>query len=238
MKLADMTIPIHERFHAFQGEGDHMGSSAFFLRTFGCPLHCPWCDSAGTWHKDYVPEKVERLSFEIISNEVEDACPDFVVITGGEPAVQKNLPALCEYLKTLPMLPVHIETSGAFDFDTTHVDWITLSPKISKLPTKEMLHQASELKFIVDSPTAIDEWLATVEKIAPGVTDTGISVWLHPEWSKREDPQILDYIATWVKEHGSPFRAGWQIHKNYRVDSLDPRSRGLAPLGGNPQLGY
>ena len=54
-------IPIHEVFYAFQGEGVHMGKSAFFIRTFGCPLHCPWCDSAGTWHKDFIPKQIDKI---------------------------------------------------------------------------------------------------------------------------------------------------------------------------------
>jgi asparagine synthase (glutamine-hydrolysing) len=59
-------LPIYETFHAWQGEGTHLGRSAFFIRTFGCPVHCPWCDSAGTWHPDYIPDKVDRLSVDLL----------------------------------------------------------------------------------------------------------------------------------------------------------------------------
>ena len=48
-------LSIHERFFSIQGEGVHMGRSAFFIRTLGCPVKCPWCDSAGTWHPGFKP---------------------------------------------------------------------------------------------------------------------------------------------------------------------------------------
>src|SRR5690606_10755697 len=55
---AAVRYPVHEQFHTWQGEGVHMGRSAYFIRTFGCPVKCPWCDSAGTWHPDHIPAKV------------------------------------------------------------------------------------------------------------------------------------------------------------------------------------
>ena len=63
-----MEYPVHETFHSWQGEGDHSGKSAFFVRLYGCPVHCPWCDSAGTWHPDYVPEKVDRIDAAMIAD--------------------------------------------------------------------------------------------------------------------------------------------------------------------------
>ncbi|MGB0258103.1 MAG: organic radical-activating protein, partial [Coraliomargarita sp.] len=49
---------------------------------------------------------------------------------------------------------------------------------------------------------------------------------------------VLDAITEWIKEHGAPFRAGWQQHKNYAADLRDTRSAPAAPLGGNPEKGY
>ena len=34
-------LPIYEQFFTWQGEGIHQGRSAYFIRTFGCPVHCP-----------------------------------------------------------------------------------------------------------------------------------------------------------------------------------------------------
>ena len=78
-------LPVYERFHAWQGEGAHMGKSAFFIRLHGCPVHCPWCDSAGTWHPDHVPDSIDRIEpIDLAEEALQSGC-EIVVITGGEP---------------------------------------------------------------------------------------------------------------------------------------------------------
>ena len=221
-------LPIHEQFYTFQGEGVHAGKAAYFIRTFGCPVHCPWCDSAGTWHPDYIPEKIVRWSPEDLVAEVAKSKAEFVVVTGGEPAIH-DLAPLVEALHAIGM-KVHLETSGAFvikgDFD-----WITLSPKRWKLPLAVNIDRADEFKIIVDQDGAIVEYTEVLGK-------TDKPVWLHPEWSKHSDTETLDAITEWVKAHGAPFRAGWQMHKHYAADLKDARSAKPAPLGGDPELGY
>lgn len=216
-------LPIYEIFHTWQGEGLHMGRSAFFIRTFGCPVHCPWCDSAGTWHPDHVPEKIERHQVEELADAAAEARPDFVVITGGEPAIH-DLRPLTEALAARD-LPAHIETSGAFPLRGDFA-WVTVSPKIWKAPLPEMLRRADELKLIIDSVDAVDYWLP---RILPEIRAE--HVWLHPEWSVARDPAVLREITTAVKEHGAPLRAGYQLHKLYAADAMDPRAK----QEGNPR---
>lgn len=221
-------LPIHEQFYSFQGEGTHAGKAAYFIRTFGCPVHCPWCDSAGTWHPKYVPDKVQRVALDALASAAAVTQAEFVVVTGGEPAIH-DLTPLVDALHELG-LKAHLETSGAFPI-RGDFDWITLSPKRWKLPLAANLDMASEFKIIVDSPTAILEYTHSLRHHAR-------PTWLHPEWSRREDPSLLRTISEWVKNHGSPYRAGWQIHKPYGADLLDPGSAKATPLGGNPSLGF
>jgi 7-carboxy-7-deazaguanine synthase len=231
-------LPIHERFYAFQGEGDHMGRSAFFIRTFGCPVHCPWCDSAGTWHKDYVPKEIDKFTPEQLVDEVREANPAFAVFTGGEPTVHKQLPLFAQSIRDIGY-PVHLETCGGFDFSTEAFDWITVSPKREQLPTEHNLTAASELKLIIDHPNAVDEWTATLNQIAPNWNAQKRSIWLHPEWSQRDNPAVLNAISKAIKnDEYNNFRAGYQLHKLYQVDALDKKTKPLAPLGGNLQNGY
>ncbi|MGK0176927.1 MAG: 7-carboxy-7-deazaguanine synthase, partial [Lentimonas sp.] len=129
-----MKLPIHERFYSFQGEGVHAGRAAYFIRTFGCPVHCPWCDSAGTWHPDYIPKKIARFEPEELAAEAAKTAAEFTVITGGEPTIH-DLTNLTEELHAVGQ-KVHLETSGAFAIKGTF-DWITLSPKRWKLPLAE-----------------------------------------------------------------------------------------------------
>ncbi|NBB78263.1 MAG: 4Fe-4S cluster-binding domain-containing protein [Verrucomicrobia bacterium] len=248
-------LPIHEQFYTFQGEGLHAGRAAYFIRTFGCPVHCPWCDSAGTWHPDHIPKKVERWAVKDLVTAVMKTKAEFVVVTGGEPAIH-DLTPLVDALDTVEC-PVHLETSGAFPI-RGDFDWITLSPKRWKLPLAVNLERANEFKIIVDREGAIEEYVTAMQDIAaaggrhPGSepnrpSDAGASklarhenspIWLHPEWSLRSDSATLDTITEWVKAHGAPYRAGWQMHKHYAADLKDARSAPPAPLGGDLKKGF
>ena len=229
-----MKLPIHELFYSFQGEGVHTGRAAYFIRTFGCPVHCPWCDSAGTWHPDYIPAKVDRLTPEKLAVEATKTNAEFTVITGGEPAIH-DLTDLADALHAVGQ-KVHLETSGAFPIKG-NIDWITLSPKRWKLPLADNIDRAHEFKLIIDRPEAIEEYVAVLNESGAKIEAESI-VWLHPEWSQHKDPEILNCITEWIKTHGSPYRAGWQLHKNYAADLLDQRSAPPAPLGGIPEKGY
>lgn len=221
--------PVHEYFHSWQGEGAHCGRSAFFIRLFGCPLKCSWCDSAGTWHPDYIPEKVERYNADELAKLAKASKAEFVVVTGGEPTIH-DLRELTTAVHA-EGFPVHLETSGSFEIKGDF-DWITLSPKWQKLPLRDSLAKASELKLIVEDGESIGKWIQELEGFLDRPT------WLHPEWSAVKNPEVLKSITEAVKTHGAPFRAGYQIHKLYQADLMDENSKDAAPLGGNPDLGY
>ncbi len=225
-------LPVQERFASFQGEGIHMGRSAFFIRTYGCPVRCPWCDSAGTWHPDFPPGKSLRVPVEDLVVEARQSGAEFIVLTGGEPCIHEGgVRALSEQAR-LAGIRLHVETCGAFALPPKWFDWITVSPKQAALPVEEMLAAAHELKIIVEDSGSVEHWMSYI-KAAPGVP-----VWLHPEWTKRADPAVLSYIVAEVKTRGGRFRAGYQLHKLYRCDALDSRSSPPVPLGGDPAKGF
>ena len=219
-------LPIYETFYSWQGEGCHMGKSAFFIRLFGCPIKCPWCDSAGTWHPDFVPDSVDKLSIEDLVAQAKEHNPSMVVITGGEPCIH-DLSDLTDSLHESG-LRVHLETAGAHTIRGAF-DWITLSPKEWKHPAPENLELASEFKVIVDKPETINFW---EKKIGSQYSDR--PVWLNPEWSKRNDPEILGRINAAVKKGKYAYRAGYQMHKLYQVDEEDSRSKPVIDLSLPP----
>jgi 7-carboxy-7-deazaguanine synthase len=229
-----MKYPVYEHFYTFQGEGVHLGAAAYFVRLYGCPQACPWCDSAGTWHADYRPAQVQMLEAQQIADLVAAGSPDgaFVVITGGEP-IMFDLEPLTTALHALGRR-VHLETSGNRAL-RGEIDWLTLSPKpFGEHPLPSVVAQASEVKIIVHDPHDLEDGLRTLT----GLRDDAV-IWLHPEWSKarERDPQILGLITEAVKRNPR-YRAGFQMHKMYRADELDPNSvKTLIPLGGNPTLG-
>jgi organic radical activating enzyme len=230
-----MRYPVYERFYTWQGEGVHLGRAAYFIRLYGCPQACPWCDSAGTWHKDFRPEGVTLMSAEDLAGAVRAESPDgaFVVVTGGEP-ILFDLAPLVDTLHALGRR-VHIETSGIAPL-RGDLNWVTLSPKpFGQWPLPEVVARADEVKLIVHEPGDIRAGLETLA----GLREDAV-VWLHPEWSRarERDAGVLNAITHAVKEDPR-LRAGYQMHKLYRADDLDAQSdKRLIPLGGNPGLGY
>ena len=223
-------IPIYETFYSWQGEGIHFGRSAFFIRTFGCPVHCTWCDSAGTWHPDYIPEKIQKKSAEELVATAKQTNCDFVVVTGGEPAIH-DLSPLTSLLKE-QSIPCHIETSGGFELKGDF-QWVTLSPKREKLPLDETLKSANEIKVIVDGEGAIDEWHAYLN-----AHQVQIPIWLNIEWSQRDNKKLKEQITNFIKSEGTPYRVGYQFHKLFKADEMDSNSMNPVPLGGDLNLGY
>jgi len=229
--LAAPSLPVHEQFLSWQGEGAHLGRSAYFVRLYGCPLQCPWCDSAGTWHPGYLPSDIARESPASIAQRAADSGAELVVVTGGEPTIH-DLADLANAL-SLRGLAAHLETSGSFGI-RGRFDWVTLSPKWARLPLPENLERASELKLIVEDANSVEKW---IQFLGPALSEER-PVWLQPEWSQRSNREVLDAISRTVRERGAPFRAGYQVHKLYRADDLDRRVHAPIPLGGDPSKGY
>lgn len=202
------------------------------------------CDSAGTWHPDYVPKEITKWTDEDLAQSAAESGMGMVVITGGEPCIHDLYP-LTEILWDLK-IQTHLETSGAFPI-SGHWNHITLSPKDLTVGSKpallESYMKADELKIIVDNPDVPDKWCTKISQLGTFVLEQGPwrrkhNVWLHPEWSQRENPEILKAITDAVKTYPDMFRAGWQLHKLYRVDAMDSRSQQPVPLGGDPAKGF
>ena len=119
-----MDIRYSELFHSIQGEGKFTGTPSVFFRTSFCNLRCGWCDTPYTSH---LPEnKLISISDAIIK-----ICKyetEHVVITGGEPFVQKqSLEKLCEGLVSAGKF-ITIETNGTI-YHPVKADLISCSPK-------------------------------------------------------------------------------------------------------------
>jgi organic radical activating enzyme len=76
-------LPVMERFYTLQGEGYHTGRAAHFVRVAGCDVGCVWCDVNESWEV----ENHTTLKIHELINEIKSTATNFVVITGGEPAM-------------------------------------------------------------------------------------------------------------------------------------------------------
>jgi 7-carboxy-7-deazaguanine synthase len=196
-------LPIMERFYTVQGEGSFAGAPAYFIRIAGCDVGCVWCDVKESWPADKHP----LISVDDLVEDVKKSGAPICVITGGEPAMY-NLEALTIGLKKYG-IRTHVETSGAHELTGTW-DWVTFSPKKFKAPVDSIYPLANELKVVVFHKSDI-EW-------AQGHADRvnhQCSLYLQPEWEKREDMQTL--ILDYIRQH-TQWRISVQTHKYLGVD--------------------
>ena len=195
-------LPIMEQFYTIQGEGQHSGRAAYFIRIAGCDVGCVWCDVKESWDSAIHPlVKISDLVKAVKENNA-----DFVVITGGEPAMY-DLTTLVNELKKHE-IEVAIETSGCYEL-AGNVDWYCFSPKKFKSPCGEAYAKACELKIIIFHPSDL-LWAEThASKV-----NADCVLFLQPEWSKQDTilPQIIDYVKSNQK-----WRISLQTHKFMQI---------------------
>lgn len=118
-----------------QGEGLLAGTPSVFIRTSGCNLSCVWKSFDNTLSKCDTPhtsidlEKPSKVSLEDLVDRVKEKKCDHVVISGGEPYMQRELPNLVSLLSDSGY-HVTIETNGTI-YKETRANLISISPKLS-----------------------------------------------------------------------------------------------------------
>lgn len=77
-----------------QGEGSDIGKPCFFIRTHGCPVMCPGCDTAFTWNgTEEGQETTTKALIEKVLDELQHYPHHGVVLSGGEPLLKWRDPA-------------------------------------------------------------------------------------------------------------------------------------------------
>ena len=201
--MLEIKLPIHETFQStVQGEGYWTGSLVDFIRLSGCPVGCPWCDTGYSDGGAKLPRtyrSIHELLAEIKSPRV--------VITGGEPFIQKHLPELVQALLAEGK-KVSIETSGAFWQEVSPAAWITLSPKEHVNPKypvqKQFWSRTNEVKIVIETGTEVDFYQEHLS------AKSSLPVYLQPEWnnSAKTIPLILQLL-----QQKPQYRLSLQIHK-------------------------
>ncbi len=124
-----------------QGEGLLAGVPSLFIRLSGCNLQCMWrmdnnefsgCDTA---YASFHAKETIKYETEEIVNIVKHNLGNIrhVVITGGEPMLQKDgVAELCKGLNQIPDMHITMETNGTIcDRDAVeNIDLFSLSPKL------------------------------------------------------------------------------------------------------------
>lgn len=148
---------ISEIFFSLQGEGELTGVPSVFVRTSGCNLRCNWCD---TPYASWSPEGT-TMSVDAIVAEVKKHPARHVVLTGGEPMIAKELPALAAALKQLGY-HLTIETAATVAPAGIACDLASLSPKLANSLPDERLPASWREKHAALrwQPDVVKAWLA------------------------------------------------------------------------------
>lgn len=172
---------VTSMFLTLQGEGPYRGEPAFFIRFSKCQLACSFCDTFfddGDW-----------LSFDEIEKEIYKTVSDFygndnistmdlgLVITGGEPMLQKNIVPFLQRMNPI-FKWTQIESNGLIFQNIPRATTLVVSPKCLEKngeavrylsPNEKVLKKADCLKFVMcadpNSPySSIPDWAFTWHK--------------------------------------------------------------------------
>ena len=107
-----MVYKVVETFISINGEGQHAGELALFIRFAGCNLNCNYCDTRWANQPDVVYQEMTETEIKAL---VTDSGVRNVTLTGGEPLLQPGMYQLLEIVGSLPDIRIEIETNGSVD---------------------------------------------------------------------------------------------------------------------------
>jgi 7-carboxy-7-deazaguanine synthase len=209
---------ITEIYSSIQGETQYAGLPCTLVRTTGCDLRCGYCDSAFAFHGG------KDMTVPQIVAEVEALGAPLVLLTGGEPMLQREIGALAEALLGRGY-QVMIETSGSQPLDglpagvARIVDVKTPGSGESarmRWSVLEGLGRRDAVKFVL-CDEADYRWAVEVIR-SRGLAERS-EVLLSPEHG-RLDPRAL---VGWMLRDRLPARLNLQLHKYI----WDPEARGV-----------
>ena len=117
-----------------------------FARFAGCNLACPWCDT------DVRPRF--ELALEDLVREIAGFRAKSVILTGGEPTLVKEMPALVAALKAKGYW-IAVETNGTNAPEWLgDIDYVACSPKV-EYADRIVLARADEVRVVASSANVL-----------------------------------------------------------------------------------
>jgi len=213
---------ISETFTSIQGEGLLAGVPSHFIRTSGCNMRCLWCDTPYTsWEPEGERRQVGELVDEAVASGVRH-----VVVTGGEPLLQREIGVLTGGLAEAGLY-ITVESAGTVD-PPFQCDLLSLSPKtansdpsdrhrdrhrrlrLDQAPTVRLLKRFPEhqLKFVVEGAEDMPEILEMLARL--GEVEPARVLLMAQARTIEEMAERAPVIATLCLEHG--FRYTPRLH--------------------------
>jgi len=190
-------IGIAKIFESFQGEGIHAGEYTLFIRTSGCSVGCPQCDT------DY--RRTGWLDIDAVSRQMETFGGKYLWVTGGEPTDWPDINVLAELAHKHGLTPI-MATSGVRFVNGLWEKYC--SPHKAKLPCLTWYDQINLVPGLnglskESCVEYIQEWHYKVAYVTPLYGDS----------------QSLTVCKELVKEFAKKnVRLGHQSHKVWEVE--------------------
>ena len=227
---ASRTLPVAERFVSVNGEGRAAGKLAAFIRFTGCNLACSYCDTMWA-NAPVAADRAERVPVADLVAWTRETRVECITLTGGEPALQPELPCLVRALLAEPGplgrgLRVEIETNGAADLRelaqlreacaslpgslTFTVDWKLPASGMEDRMLREnfaLLDARDTVKFVCGGEGDLARMLEVSRELG---LPNRVPVYLSPVFGRLNPARIVDFMQennlTWAT-------AQLQLHK-------------------------
>jgi 7-carboxy-7-deazaguanine synthase len=218
VKTSDTSLLVNEIYASIQGETSYAGLPCVFVRLTGCNLRCTYCDT------EYAFYEGDRHTIASVVEQVQGFGIPLVMITGGEPLLQKECPELARRLIEAA-LTVLIETSGERAIDVLPADVIRImdikcpsSGESERMNWDNLacLTGRDEVKFVVGDRDDY-EWARNV--IAEHELTTRCTVLISTVFGAIEPQTVVE----WIMADKLAVRFQLQMHKYV----WDAKTRGV-----------
>ena len=209
---------VCEIFMSIQGESTLAGLPCAFVRLTGCNLRCAYCDTT------YAYDGGSEMSMDEIVSKVMSFGASLVEVTGGEPMMQNETPALLQAL-TARGLATMIETNGSLDISAIpRSSWIIMDIKTpssgmhEKMRLENIAHlkPSDEIKLVISGRQDY-EWARAL------ISERGLAgictVLLSPAFGVLPPRMLVE----WMLQDGLNARLNLQLHKYI----FGPEERGV-----------
>ena len=207
-------LNVDEIFTSIQGESTDSGLPCIFIRLYGCPVGCVYCDQKQNM------ENMKRMSLREITTAVSKIRGiKYVCITGGEPMMQFETMSLIFELQQKGYR-VSIETSGCIPLEKLPyhrsfkyvMDIKCPSSGVSEKNVYENLIKLQfedEVKFVIKDREDYNFMKKVLRKYP-----TQAKILVSPMFDENNEPLIGKELVEWlIEDKLSDIRVSLQIHK-------------------------
>ncbi|MCK8603393.1 radical SAM protein [Desulfoferrobacter suflitae] len=211
---------VNEIFYSLQGESSYAGWPCVFIRLTGCNLRCSYCDT------QYAYAAGEAMSIGDILSAIRPFACNLVEITGGEPLIQDETPALAASLLDDGNI-VLVETNGSIDINRVQPRCIRIvdfkCPSSGEADSNDYsnidrLQLHDEVKCVIGNRRDYEFARTLLQRVRDNGKG-GSTVLFSPVFGKLA-PRVL---AGWILDDRLPVRFNLPLHKYI----WNPEQRGV-----------